>query len=216
VSRGIYEPFATRLVERTRGLRLGDPLDLQTQIGPLVSKAQREKTAAAVDKAREQGAPCWRAVGALWAAGVAFFKVFTCTTHGVPGHDAAALKSHLEASALAGAVSLMHCEDESLTEGAESMLQAAGRDDPGVLPEWRNRDAELVAAAVAALLVRRTGARATTAHKSNDEVASYIAAERARGATIGAEDCPQYFLLREDDVHEHGAKVHAAGARQNR
>jgi acyl-CoA reductase-like NAD-dependent aldehyde dehydrogenase len=55
VSRGIYEPFVTRLVERTRGLRLGDPLDLQTQIGPLVSKAQREKTAAAVDKAREQG-----------------------------------------------------------------------------------------------------------------------------------------------------------------
>jgi dihydroorotase (multifunctional complex type) len=144
-------------------------------------------------------------VGALWAAGVAFFKVFTCTTHGVPGHDAAALKSHLEASALAGAVSLMHCEDESLTEVAESMLHAAGRDDPGVLPEWRNRDAELVAAAVAALLVRRTGARATIAHVSNDEVASYIAAERARGATIGAEGCPQYFLLREDDVHEHGA-----------
>jgi dihydroorotase-like cyclic amidohydrolase len=99
----------------------------------------------------------------------------------------------------------MHCEDESLTEAAASMLQASGRDDPGVLPEWRNRDAELVAAAVAALLVRRTGARATIAHVSNDEVASYIAAERARGATIAAEGCPQYFLLREDDVHEHGA-----------
>jgi acyl-CoA reductase-like NAD-dependent aldehyde dehydrogenase len=56
VSRRIYEPLVTRLVERTRGLRLGDPLDLQTQIGPLVSQAQREKTAAAVDKAREQGA----------------------------------------------------------------------------------------------------------------------------------------------------------------
>src|SRR5579859_2458501 len=27
----------------------------------------------------------------LWRAGVTFFKVFTCTTHGVPGHDAAAL-----------------------------------------------------------------------------------------------------------------------------
>ena len=25
----------------------------------------------------------------LWRAGVTFFKVFTCTTHGVPGHDAA-------------------------------------------------------------------------------------------------------------------------------
>ncbi len=62
-----------------------------------------------------------------------------------------------------------------------------------------------MAAAVAALLVRRTGARATVAHVSNPEVASYIAAERARGAALSAEGCPQYFLLREDEVHEHGA-----------
>jgi dihydroorotase (multifunctional complex type) len=144
-------------------------------------------------------------VPALWEAGVTFFKVFTCTTHGVAGHDAAALRAHLEMSALAGAVSLLHCEDESLTEAAETMLRGQGRDDPGVLPEWRNRDAELVAAAVAALLIRRTGARATIAHVSNDEVAAYVAAERAKGATIAAEGCPQYFLLREFEVHEHGA-----------
>jgi len=144
-------------------------------------------------------------VGDLWSAGVAFFKVFTCTTHGVPGHDAAALHAHLQASALAGAMSLMHCEDESLTEAAEKVLRAQGRDDPAIVPEWRNRDAELVAAAVAALLVRRTGARAAVAHVSNDEVADYIAAERRRGATLWAEGCPQYFLLREDEVHEHGA-----------
>ncbi len=72
-------------------------------------------------------------------------------------------------------MSLMHCEDESLTEFAEQVLHADGRDDPGILPEWRNRDAELVAAAVAALLVRRTGARATVAHVSNNEVADYVA-----------------------------------------
>ncbi|MCW2655344.1 MAG: dihydroorotase, multifunctional complex type [Mycobacterium sp.] len=141
----------------------------------------------------------------LWSAGVSFFKVFTCTTHGVPGHDAAALKHYLETAALTGAVSLMHCEDQSLTEAAEGLLQGQGRDDPGLLPEWRNADAELVAAVVAALLVRRTGARATVAHVSNAEVAGYIAAERARGATLAAEGCPQYFLLREDEVHEHGA-----------
>ena len=144
-------------------------------------------------------------VADLWRAGVTFFKVFTCTTHGVPGHDAAALKAHLEASALAGGVSLMHCEDESLTGSAEELLRQQGRDDNGVLVDWRNRDAELVAAAVAGLLVRRTGARATVAHVSNPEVASYIAAERARGGTLAAEGCPQYFLLREDEVHEHGA-----------
>jgi phenylacetaldehyde dehydrogenase len=55
VSRNIYEEFVARLVERTGNLRLGDPLDVQTQIGPLVSQAQRDKTAEAVDRARRQG-----------------------------------------------------------------------------------------------------------------------------------------------------------------
>lgn len=145
------------------------------------------------------------AVPALWAAGVAFFKVFTCTTHGVPGHDAAALRKHLQQTALVDAVSLLHCEDESLTSDAEEVLKAAGRVDPGILPEWRGVDAELVAVAVASLLVRRTGARATVAHVSNPEAASYLAAERSRGARLAAEGCPQYFLLREHEVHEHGA-----------
>ncbi len=144
-------------------------------------------------------------VARLWEAGVAFFKVFTCTTHGVPGHLAGALKRHLEESAHVGAVSLLHCEDESLTGDAESVLRAEGRTDGGLLLDWRNRDAELVAVAVAALLVRRTRARATVAHVSSQEVASYVAAERARGGTLRAEACPQYFLLREDEVHDHGA-----------
>lgn len=144
------------------------------------------------------------AVASLWAAGVTFFKVFTCTTHGVPGHDPAALKAHLEANALVGAMSLMHCEDQSLTEAAETFLRGNARLDSGLLPEWRSLDAELVAVAVAALLVRRTGARASIAHVSNQEVASYIAAERSRGARLAAEACPQYFLLREDEVIEHG------------
>ncbi|HEY0249233.1 MAG TPA: dihydroorotase family protein [Gryllotalpicola sp.] len=145
------------------------------------------------------------AVAELWAAGISFFKVFTCTTHGIPGHDAGALKSHLLAQAEVGAVSLLHCEDEALTGAAERMLHELGRDDPAILPEWRNVDAELVAATVAALLVRRTGARATIAHVSNPQVAGYVAAERAKGARLAAEACPQYFLLREDEVLEHGA-----------
>ncbi|MFI7618201.1 dihydroorotase family protein [Nonomuraea terrae] len=141
----------------------------------------------------------------LWAAGVTFFKLFTCTTHGVPGHDAAALKEHLSASARVGGVSLMHCEDESLTEHAERLLREEGRDDGGILIDWRSRDAELVAAAVAALLVRRAGARAVVAHVSHPDVASYVAAERARGAQLSAESCPQYFLLREDEALSEGA-----------
>ena len=144
-------------------------------------------------------------VEALWRAGVSFFKVFTCTTHGVPGHDPAALRTHLAATSRVGAVSLLHCEDGSLTEDAERLLRAQGRTDGGVLPDWRSRDAELVAVAVAALLVRRSGARASIAHVSHPEVAEYVARERAAGAQLGAETCPQYFLLREDEVLELGA-----------
>jgi len=141
----------------------------------------------------------------LWAAGVSFFKVFTCTTHGVPGHDAAALRTHLRATADVGAVSLVHCEDESITGSAEELLRAEGRRDAGLLLDWRDRDAEVVAAGVTALLVRRTGARATVAHVSHPEVADLVARERSAGARLTAEGCPQYFLLREDEVHEHGA-----------
>ncbi|MEU3185798.1 dihydroorotase family protein [Streptomyces sp. NPDC006923] len=144
-------------------------------------------------------------VPGLWADGVAFFKVFTASTHGVPGHGAGALKEHLTRTALCGGVSLLHCEDESLVDTAEKLLRAEGRTDGGLLPEWRGRDAELVAAAVAALLVRRTGARATIAHVSHPEVAEYVARERAAGARLAAEGCPQYFLLRENEVLEEGA-----------
>jgi acyl-CoA reductase-like NAD-dependent aldehyde dehydrogenase len=56
VSRKIFAPFVEALVARTGALRLGDPLDPQTQIGPLVSQAQRDKAAEAVDRARAQGA----------------------------------------------------------------------------------------------------------------------------------------------------------------
>lgn len=145
------------------------------------------------------------AVAGLWAAGVSFFKVFTCTTHGIPGHDTAALREHLTQTALCDGVSLLHCEDESLTESAEKLLRAEGRTDGGLLPEWRSRDAELVAVAVASLLVRRTAARATIAHVSHPEAAGYAKRERAHGARLAAEGCPQYFLLREEEVLTEGA-----------
>jgi dihydroorotase (multifunctional complex type) len=144
-------------------------------------------------------------VHGLWAAGVAFFKLFTCTTHGVPGHNAAQALRHLRAAATSGANTLMHCEDESITEGAEKLLRATGRLDGGIIPEWRNREAELVAVSVASLLVRVSGARTTIAHVSNPEAVALVARERSLGAPLAAEACPQYFLLREPEVLELGA-----------
>lgn len=56
VDRRIYGDFVKALTKRVSALRLGDPLDLQTQMGPMVSEAQRDKTADAVNRARAQGA----------------------------------------------------------------------------------------------------------------------------------------------------------------
>lgn len=139
-------------------------------------------------------------VAPLWREGASFFKVFTCTTHGVPGHDASALSQHLKAQSAVGAMSLVHCEDESLVRDAEQALRALGRLDGGIVTEWRTLTAELVAVSVVALLVRLSGARASIAHVSNPEVATIIARARAAGARLAAEACPQYFLLRESEV----------------
>jgi acyl-CoA reductase-like NAD-dependent aldehyde dehydrogenase len=51
-----FDEIVQRLAARTEALRLGDPREPTTQIGPLVSTRQRDLVAAAVDGAREQGA----------------------------------------------------------------------------------------------------------------------------------------------------------------
>jgi betaine-aldehyde dehydrogenase len=43
VQDGIYQRFLDRLTERTGSIRLGDPLDPETQMGPLINKAQFDK-----------------------------------------------------------------------------------------------------------------------------------------------------------------------------
>jgi dihydroorotase (multifunctional complex type) len=134
----------------------------------------------------------------VWRAGAAFVKVFTCTTHGVPGFDAARLWRLFERAARCGAVCLVHAEDESMTASAEAELRAAGREDGGVIPAWRNREAELTALALTTLHARLAGARVVAAHVSSPQ-----ALETADG--LLAETCPQYLTLLEDEVRELGA-----------
>ncbi len=100
---------------------------------------------------------------------------------------------------------LVHCEDEALTAAAEARLQAAGREDPRIVPEWRSRTAEEVAVAAVGVLSRHAGAAVGVAHCSSPAVVALIERERAAGARVAAEACPQYFLLREQDIDEHGA-----------
>jgi betaine-aldehyde dehydrogenase len=56
VERAVYNDFVERFVERTRALRIGDPLDSATEIGSLISHEQRTKVDGYVRKGVEQGA----------------------------------------------------------------------------------------------------------------------------------------------------------------
>ncbi len=52
----VYDDFVSAFVEHTRTLRLGDPLDPETDVGPMVSARQRDRVAAQVDAAVAAGA----------------------------------------------------------------------------------------------------------------------------------------------------------------
>ncbi|MGI9605691.1 MAG: dihydroorotase [Acidimicrobiales bacterium] len=190
----------TTIIEHTHGHPIREVEDLHAKKSHLVGRSNVDYALAAhtwPDRTDQ--------IGGLWRAGVAFFKIFTCSTHGVPGLDPANLLAALREIAEADAATLIHCEDESITAVAEKALKASGRTDNGILLEWRNREAELAATAAAASLVSVTGARATIAHVSSPEVAAVVTDAQARGGNLAAEACPQYLLLREDEVHSCGA-----------
>jgi len=56
VQKGIQGQFLRRLTERTRAIRLGDPLDPDTRLGPLISASQRERVMSYIEIGREEGA----------------------------------------------------------------------------------------------------------------------------------------------------------------
>lgn len=56
VQRDVHDAFVERLVDRMGTIRIGDPLDRSTDLGPLVSERQREKVETYVSIGREEGA----------------------------------------------------------------------------------------------------------------------------------------------------------------
>jgi len=55
VERRIHAAFRDAFVERVAALRVGDPMDSDAQLGPLVSQAQFDKVVAAIARARDEG-----------------------------------------------------------------------------------------------------------------------------------------------------------------
>ena len=56
VQRGIHDEFVARLVDYTKSIRVGDPFDAQSQLGPLVSKRQLDRVLSYLEIGRDEGA----------------------------------------------------------------------------------------------------------------------------------------------------------------
>jgi dihydroorotase len=189
----------TTVIEHTHSNPVRTPADLHEKVNYLRDRSLIDFGLAA------HAWPGWsEQVPPLWEAGITFFKVFTCTTHGVPGFDPAQLLTTFRMLASVDGLCLVHCEDESITADNEAELRAAGRLDPAVVIEWRTREAEEVATNTMALLARLTGVRAIAAHVSHPAAVDLLQRERERGARLWLETCPQYLYLREDEVLDCG------------
>lgn len=56
VQRKVKDAFLARLKERTETIVIGDPMDEATQLGPMVSRAQRDRVFAYIEKGKAEGA----------------------------------------------------------------------------------------------------------------------------------------------------------------
>jgi betaine-aldehyde dehydrogenase len=88
VQESIHERFVLRLIERTKKIRIGDPLDPDTQMGPLVSAAQRDKVLSSIEAGKAEGATlaCGGGVPALQGFAGGFFiepTIFTDVDDGM-------------------------------------------------------------------------------------------------------------------------------------
>ena len=56
VEASIYDDFVARFADATKSLKVGDPLDAETQVGSLISTVHRDRVHAYVEKGRDEGA----------------------------------------------------------------------------------------------------------------------------------------------------------------
>jgi acyl-CoA reductase-like NAD-dependent aldehyde dehydrogenase len=56
VEQSVYDDFVSQFAEKARAIKVGDPLDPETQMGSLISTAHRDKVHSFVETGREEGA----------------------------------------------------------------------------------------------------------------------------------------------------------------
>ena len=84
VQEGVSEALFNKIKTRMSRLRLGSPLDKNTDIGPLVAAVQRERVAGLVKEGSKQGAVCWQPDNTLPSSG--YFYPPTLATSVAPAN----------------------------------------------------------------------------------------------------------------------------------
>src|SRR4029453_6027689 len=56
VEKSLYDEFVSEFASKAGGLKVGDPLDPETQVGSLISAEHRDKVHGFVEQGREEGA----------------------------------------------------------------------------------------------------------------------------------------------------------------
>lgn len=82
--RSIAEQFLARLKDSIGGLRMGDPMDEATQIGPIANRLQFEKVTSFIEEAKQAGAECICGGNVVADIGQGLFiepTIFTGVTH---------------------------------------------------------------------------------------------------------------------------------------
>jgi len=140
----------------------------------------------------------------LWKNGITMFKLFTTTTHGVPGMNNFQIKEFFKKINSFNGLVLCHCEDDSIVNGELEKLRRSEIKGNEILYLWRNKEAEIIAVNTVGLLAKLTGVKAIIAHASHPDVIEIANEWKNKGANLWIESCPQYFYLFENEVIEKG------------
>src|SRR5690606_21099779 len=69
IQEGIADEFLAKVRARMEKLRIGDPLDKNTDIGPLIDRTQLDRVSSLLAQGTSQGAQCWMPDGSVPATG---------------------------------------------------------------------------------------------------------------------------------------------------
>jgi dihydropyrimidinase len=138
--------------------------------------------------------------------GVVSFKLFTTfsgdSASGTVYSDDGRIFSVMERTAAAGAVTMVHCEDDCIIDLNVRQLYAAGHEHAKNIRLARPNLAEEAAVRRMLLLSERTGARLYIVHVSTHEAVAAIEEAQARRVRVEAEALHPYLVFTSDKYEE--------------